>query len=339
MIKGEESKVTSALYGNCHGIHEYRKINRIGEGTYGFVYRAIHKTTEKIVALKRIILHHENQEGFPLTSVREIKTLKRCNHPNIISLVDIVVGPKRDAVFLLFEYCEHDLSLIMKNIQNPFSESEIKCLILQLFLAVDYIHQNWIVHRDIKLSNLLYNSSGQLKLADFGLARTLTFPSNDDLTPLVVTLWYRSPELLFACQNYGFSVDIWSVGCVFAELLLNSGPLFNGMSEIDQLYAIFKVLGAPTARIWPSVINTPVVKNGSISLEKEKLRYPYNNLAEYFPRLSEEGLELLNRIFAYDPQLRITARAASCHEYFVTSPYPKTEEFMPTFASFHDQQR
>ena len=229
--------------GNCRPVSDFKKVSRIGEGTYGYVYKAINRETNEVVALKRIILHNERQDGFPLTSLREVKTLNACrNHPNIVRLHEVVVGSQRDAVFLLFEYCEHDLSTVLKAFKNPFKESEVKCLVLQLLSAVEHIHNNWIVHRDIKLSNLLYNSKGQLKLADFGLARTLSYPPPAALTPTVVTLWYRAPEVLLGSSSYSFPIDVWSVGCILGELLLNQA-LLPGNSEIDQLKWIFHLLG------------------------------------------------------------------------------------------------
>eukprot|EP01036_Dinobryon_divergens_P022347 gene22347-30593_t len=208
------SVASSSVFGLCTSVSNFRKLSRIGEGTYGYVYKAcviqsidsasnnISETSadesKGIVALKRIKMHNEHQDGFPLTCLREIKTLRRCSgHENIVALLDIVVGRNRDAVFLLFEYCEHDLAALLKAWKKPFVESEIKCLSQQLLSAVEFCHRNWVVHRDIKLSNLLYNSRGQLKLADFGLARTLSHPVSDNLTWRVVTLWYRAPELLF----------------------------------------------------------------------------------------------------------------------------------------------
>lgn len=158
------------LLGICKSVSEFKKVCRIGEGTYGFVYKAVHRVTGNTVALKRIIMHNENQDGFPLTSLREIQTLQLCKqHINIVQLHEVVVGLNRDAIFLVFEYCEHDLSIILKSFKNPFKESEIKQLILQLLSALKYLHRHWIVHRDIKLSNLLYNSKGQLKLAGINM--------------------------------------------------------------------------------------------------------------------------------------------------------------------------
>ncbi len=219
--------LSDSIYGCCRPVDSFRKVNRIGEGTYGFVYRAIDKETTEVVALKRIIMHNEDYDGFPLTSLREIRLLKKCNHINIVNLKDVAVGTKRDAVFLIFEYCEHDLAVLVSKIKSPFKESEVKCLAMQLLSAVEYIHRNWIVHRDIKLSNLLYNSKGQLKLADFGLARTLSKPSPTQITQKVVTLWYRSPELLLGTVSYSFTIDVWSAGCILAELLLGR-PLLPG---------------------------------------------------------------------------------------------------------------
>lgn len=237
------STEASVINGSCRSVGEFKKVNRIGEGTYGYVYRAINKSTGEVVALKRIILHNERQDGFPLTSLREVKTLKACSrHPNIVELKEVVVGMNRDAVFLLFEYCEHDLATLLKVFKTPFKESEAKCLVLQLLSAVDHVHSNWIVHRDIKLSNLLYNSRGQLKLADFGLARTLSYPPPSSLTQTVVTLWYRAPEILLGSETYSFPIDVWSVGCILGELLLNQ-PLLPGKNEIDEIKWIFHLLG------------------------------------------------------------------------------------------------
>ena len=141
------------------------------------------------------------QDGFPITSLREISVLKKCRHANIVNLLDVVVGKKRDGIFLVFEYCEHDLSSLLTAFKNPFSESEIKCLIIQLLSALEYVHENYIIHRDIKLSNLLYNNQGVLKIADFGLARSYSDPPVL-MTRTVVTLWYRSPELLLGDTDY-----------------------------------------------------------------------------------------------------------------------------------------
>lgn len=192
-----------------------------------------------------------------------------------------------------------------------------------------------MVHRDIKLSNLLYTKHGQLKLADFGLARYLSQPPPMDLTPVVMTLWYRAPEVLLELGNYSFAVDCWSTGCILAELLLQR-PLFHGESELETIETIFRLLGAPTERIWPEVVNSKLVQNQGIDLVREQRRYPYNTLSDRFPSIHRSGLDLLDSLLAYRPSHRISARDASQHQYFQTSPYPVSEDFMPTFPSFHD---
>ena len=197
--------------GKCKQVGEYERCCRIGEGAYGTVYKATEKTTGKVVALKKIILHNEKQVGFPITSLREIRLLKRLSHTNCVKLEDIAVGKGRDAVYLIFEYCEHDLASLCEHMAKRWSDAEIKGLVVQLLSAVEYLHENWIVHRDLKLSNLLYNRRGELKLADFGLARLYSSPSKP-MTPKVVTLWYRAPELLLGAETYGPEIDMWAVG-------------------------------------------------------------------------------------------------------------------------------
>ncbi|RYG61419.1 hypothetical protein EON64_18580, partial [archaeon] len=150
--------------GACASVTDYQKLHRIGEGTYGFVYKAVSRATGRTVALKRIILHNEQQDGFPLTSVRELRILQACRHENIVSLLEVAVGAKRDAVFLAFEYCDHDLHSLIHHASNkgafPFSERQVKCLSLQLLSALEYLHGRFVVHRDVKLSNVLYTNRG-----------------------------------------------------------------------------------------------------------------------------------------------------------------------------------
>ena len=194
---------------NTLSVIRYEKLSKIGEGTYGTVYRARDKITNKIVALKRIRqLAEKSGSGFPLTSIREIKLLKQLTHPNIVELYNISVGRKVDSVFLVFEYCIHDFARLIDEKVYTFNETEIKRILYDLLSATDYLHKNFIFHRDLKLSNLLINERGQLKLADFGLGRLFSSPLHN-YTPRVVTLWYRSPELLLNENKYHSAVDIW----------------------------------------------------------------------------------------------------------------------------------
>lgn len=168
-----------------------------------------------------------------------MKLLQRLNHPNCVKLLDVVVGVKRSCVFLVFEYCEHDIANLIDTMKTPFSVSEIKRIMIQILSAVRHLHDMYIIHRDLKMSNLLYNRFGLTKVADFGLAREFGQPPNP-MTPKVVTLWYRAPEVLLGCDKYTTAIDLWACGCIFGELLLHE-PLFPGRSEMEQLRLIYKV--------------------------------------------------------------------------------------------------
>jgi serine/threonine protein kinase len=206
-------------------------------------------------------------------------------------------------------------------------------LLHQLLDAVRFLHQEkFIIHRDIKLSNLLYNNRGQLKLADFGLART--FYQDANLTQNVVTLWYRAPELLLGATTYTCSIDCWAIGCTLGELLLQR-PILPGDNEMDQLFRIFGLVGCPNTRIWPEVEDLPLIRQGKIDLRVEREKYPYNNIKVLLPALGEEGFLMLNQLLAYDPKKRLSCEECLQHDYFYSPPYPKEFELMPTFPTFH----
>ena len=173
----------------CRSVDEFERLNRIDEGTYGVVYRARDKKTGEIVALKKVKMEKE-KEGFPLTSLREINILLSLHHPSIVDVKEVVVGSSLDSIFMVMEYMEHDLKGLMETMKQPFSQSEVKCLMLQLLEGSKYLHDNWVLHRDLKTSNLLLNNRGDLKICDFGLARQYGSPLKP-YTHLVVTLWYR----------------------------------------------------------------------------------------------------------------------------------------------------
>lgn len=173
----------------CRSVDEFERLNKIDEGTYGVVYRAKDKKTGEIVALKKVKMEKE-KEGFPLTSLREINILLSFHHPSIVDVKEVVVGSSLDSIFMVMEYMEHDLKALMETMKQPFSQSEVKCLMLQLLEGVKYLHDNWVLHRDLKTSNLLLNNRGELKICDFGLARQYGSPLKP-YTHLVVTLWYR----------------------------------------------------------------------------------------------------------------------------------------------------
>ncbi|KAG2301030.1 hypothetical protein Bca52824_029681 [Brassica carinata] len=315
-------------------VNGFQKLNKINEGTYGIVYRARDEKTKEIVALKKIKMKedkYEEEYGFPLTSLREINILLSCNHPSIVNVKEVVVGGRNDSdVYMVMEHLEHDLKCLMERKKQPFSTSEVKCLMLQLLEGVHYLHTNWIIHRDLKPSNLLMNNSGELKICDFGMARQYGSPIKP-YTQMVITQWYRPPELLLGAKQYSTAVDMWSIGCIMAELL-SQKPLFPGKTELDQLQKIFAVLGTPDEAIWP----------GFSSLPNAKAKFPtqsYNLLRKKFPAisfvggqiLSERGFDLLNGLLTLDPEKRLTVEEALNHSWFHEVPLPKSQDFMPTF--------
>lgn len=310
------------------GLSNYEKLGRIGEGTYGVVYKAREKTTGDIVALKKIRMDRE-RDGMPLTSLREIRILQRITHPNVVRLIKVIQGDALNNVFLAFEYCEHDLARLIDNVKTTFTTSEVKSLMMQTLKAVEYLHERFIFHRDLKLSNLLLNQRGELKLCDFGLARAYDPVNKASYTPKVVTLWYRAPELLFGCETYTTAIDMWAVGCIFAEFLKHA-PLFPGSTEIEQVQMICALLGTPNEHIWPGWDSLPVAK--SFKLPEQ----PYNFLEVNFPKLSLTGVDLLNMLLTFDPEKRATAKEALEHAYFQEIPPPKPPSEMPTYPSTHN---
>ncbi|CAK7336660.1 unnamed protein product [Dovyalis caffra] len=318
----------------CRSVFEYERLNEINEGTYGKVYKAKDKKTGEFVALKKVKMDvgrdkYLEEYGFPLTSLREINILMSFDHPSIVKVKEVVMGDL-DSVFMVMEYMEHDLKGLMQAIKQPFSTSEVKCLMLQLLQGVKYLHDNWVLHRDLKTSNLLLNNQGELKVCDFGMSRQYGSPWKP-YTSLVVTLWYRAPELLLGAKQYSTAVDMWSVGCIMAEMLTKE-PLFTGKREIDQLDKIFRTLGTPNEMIWPGLSKLPGAKANFV-------KQPYNQLRKKFPFtpftgspvLSDSGFDLLNKLLTYDPEKRITADDALNHPWFQEVPLPKSKEFMPTF--------
>jgi cell division cycle 2-like protein len=237
----------------------YQRLNAINEGAYGVVFRARNVLTKEIVALKQIKML-KCMEGFPITTLREVSLLLQLKHDNILNVHEVVVSPKGQ-VFMVSEFVDNDLrALLEKNYR--FSQSEVKCLVQQLLSAMACAHTHWILHRDLKTANLLYSNRGLMKVADFGLARLFGEPC-DKLTPTVVTLHYRAPELLLSGDSkplkYGPEIDMWSVGCIMAELLLGR-VLMRATSELEQINCIFRTLGTPTEVSWPGWQLLPLAK-------------------------------------------------------------------------------
>ena len=237
------------LFYGCRSVENYQRLNFIDQGTYGVVFKARCRDTGTIVALKQVKMGNLiGKMGFPVTALREACILLKLRHPNIVFVKEMVVGSSTDKIFMVMEHCGADLRACIQKSKQSFSIAEIKQLMHQLLSGVTYMHESWVIHRDLKTSNLLY-TNGKLSICDFGMARKF----GDPLLPFtreVVTLWYRPPELLLGAATYSTPLDIWSVGCIFGELVAGK-PLFPGEGELDQISRIFSTLGAPNEQIWP----------------------------------------------------------------------------------------
>ncbi|KAJ2493873.1 Cyclin-dependent kinase catalytic subunit [Coemansia sp. RSA 2050] len=286
----------------------YLKLDKVGEGTYGVVYKARDLQTGKIVAMKKIRLEGDD-EGVPSTAIREISLLKELQHDNIVRLLDIVYSAAK--LYLVFEFLDLDLKKYMDSIGPAgLTSAQIKSYMYQLIKGLAFCHSHRTLHRDLKPQNLLIDQSGMLKIADFGLGRAFGVPLRI-YTHEVVTLWYRSPEILMGSRHYSIGMDMWSVGCIFAEMVQRK-PLFPGDSEIDEIFKIFRILGTPTVEVWPDVASLPDYKP---SFPKWQAK----SLTSLLPSLEANGIDLLRRMLTYDPALRISAKQALAHPYFTES--------------------
>lgn len=283
----------------------YTKLSKLGEGTYGVVYKASDNRTGEIVALKKIKLEQE-QEGIPPTSIREISVLKELKHPNCVELKEVING--QGNLTLVFEYLDYDLKKYLEKKRGPLDPALIKSYSYQIIAGLCYCHCHRYLHRDLKPQNLLLNiHNGLIKLADFGLARAYTIPLRN-YTREVITLWYRPPEILLGCKYYSLPVDIWSIGAIIAEMFMKI-PLFQGDSEIDQLYKIFQVMGTPSDDEWPGVSDLPAYSSTFPKFKKK-------NLQDLMPDADPLAIDLIEKMLIYDPSRRITAKEALKHPYF-----------------------
>jgi len=287
-------------------IDKYQKLDKIGEGTYGVVYKCKDTQNGDIYALKKIRLQAE-EEGIPSTAIREISLLKELQHVNIVKLLDVIHTDKK--LTLVFEFLDQDLKKLIEGLSTDgLDKASVKSCLYQLLKGVSYIHKFKILHRDLKPQNLLISKDGVLKIADFGLARGYGIPVKN-YTHEVVTLWYRPPDVLLGSKNYLTTVDIWSIGCIFAEMI-NGKALFMGLSETDQLKKIFKIRGTPNETHWPEGQKLPEWNAENFE------QHPEDNLAKFVAKLDNEGLDLLISMLQLDPEKRISANDALNHPYF-----------------------
>lgn len=287
----------------------------IGSGTYGKVFKGKHAYTGRLVALKRIRMESE-KDGFPVTAVREIKLLQSLKHINIVNLQEVMV--ERNDCFMVFEYLSHDLTGLLNHPTFTLEPAHRKDLAKQLFEGLDYLHFRGVLHRDIKAANILVSNDGVLKLADFGLARFFLKRHQLDYTNRVVTVWYRSPELLLGETQYGPAVDIWSAACVLCEIYLRNAIFPGNGSEVDQLDKIYNILGTPTLENWPSMRSLPWHE-----LIQPDYRRPNRFASCFQDKFTSACLELLEWLFQYDPVKRPTAKEVLAHRYFEEEPQPR----------------
>ncbi|XP_018017987.1 cyclin-dependent-like kinase 5 [Hyalella azteca] len=290
-------------------MQRYEKLEKIGEGTYGTVFKAKDRDTQAIVALKRVRLD-DDDEGVPSSALREICLLKELHHKNIVRLIDVLHSDRK--LTLVFEHCDQDLKKYFDCLNGEIDPDVVKSFMFQLLRGLDFCHNKNILHRDLKPQNLLINKNGELKLADFGLARAFGIPVRC-YSAEVVTLWYRPPDVLFGAKLYNTSIDMWSAGCIFAELANAGRPLLPGGDVDDQLKRIFKLLGTPTEETWPGMSSLPDYR--------PLPHYPVTiSLSQLCPKLNAKGRDVLQRLLVCNPMQRMNAADAMNHPYFDDLP-------------------
>ncbi|XP_072869860.1 cyclin-dependent kinase 16 isoform X3 [Chlorocebus sabaeus] len=287
-------------------LETYIKLDKLGEGTYATVYKGKSKLTDNLVALKEIRLEHE--EGAPCTAIREVSLLKDLKHANIVTLHDIIHTEK--SLTLVFEYLDKDLKQYLDDCGNIINMHNVKLFLFQLLRGLAYCHRQKVLHRDLKPQNLLINERGELKLADFGLARAKSIPTKT-YSNEVVTLWYRPPDILLGSTDYSTQIDMWGVGCIFYEMATGR-PLFPGSTVEEQLHFIFRILGTPTEETWPGILSNEEFKTYNYP------KYRAEALLSHAPRLDSDGADLLTKLLQFEGRNRISAEDAMKHPFFLS---------------------
>ncbi|RLV94272.1 Negative regulator of the PHO system [Spathaspora sp. JA1] len=311
-------------------MNRFQQLEKLGEGTYATVYKGRNRATGALVALKEINL--DSEEGTPSTAIREISLMKELDHENIVTLYDVIHTENK--LTLVFEFMDKDLKKYMEvhGSQGALDLKVVKSFMFQLLKGIMFCHDNRVLHRDLKPQNLLINSKGELKLGDFGLARAFGIPFNT-FSNEVVTLWYRAPDVLLGSRAYTTSIDIWSAGCIFAEMCTGK-PLFPGTANEDQLIKIFRLMGTPNERTWPGISQYANYKNNWQIFVPQDLRL-------IVPTLDSLGLNLLQSLLQMRPEARITARQALQHPWFheITNPAPVIHQLGDPYQQQQQQQQ
>ncbi|KAJ4827045.1 hypothetical protein Tsubulata_030793 [Turnera subulata] len=306
----------------------FEKLEKIGQGTYSTVYKARDLESGKIVAMKKVRFVNMDPESVRFMA-REIQILRKLDHPNVMKLEGIVTSRMSGNLYLVFEYMEHDLAGLAARPGVKFTEPQIKCYMKQLLSGLEHCHRKGVLHRDIKGSNLLIGDNGVLKIGDFGLATFFQPNQNQAMTSRVVTLWYRAPELLLGATEYGAAIDMWSAGCILAELLAGK-PIMPGRTEVEQMHKIFKLCGSPSEEYW---------KNKKLPHATSfKPQQPYKRRTEeVFKNFPPAALALVDKLLAMEPEDRGSATAALGSEFFRTEPLACDPSSLPKYPPSKEQ--
>ncbi|XP_050212556.1 probable serine/threonine-protein kinase At1g54610 [Mercurialis annua] len=305
----------------------YDKIDKVGQGTYSNVYKARDRDTGKVVALKKVKFDTSEPESVKFMA-REIMMLQKLDHPNVVKLEGIATSRMQYSLYLVFEFMQSDLATIITRPEGSLTEPQVKLYMQQLLSGLHHCHERGILHRDIKGSNLLIDKNGMLKIADFGLANCYSSDHNKrPLTSRVVTLWYRAPELLLGSTDYGVGIDLWSVGCLLAEMFAGR-PIMPGRTEVEQLHRIFKLCGTPSENYWKKL-------RLSTTFRPPKSYKP--SLFEAFGEFPESSLGLLSTLLALDPAYRGSAASALQNDFFCTNPLACDLSGLPVFWREEDE--
>ncbi|WOL00494.1 hypothetical protein Cni_G09207 [Canna indica] len=304
----------------------YEKLEKVGQGTYSNVYKARDRDTGKIVALKKVRFETSEPESVKFMA-REIMILQKLDHPNVIKLEGLATSRMHYSLYLVFEFMQYDLSRIISRPDTRLTEAQVKYYMKQLLSGLKHCHERRILHRDIKGSNLLIDKNGVLKIADFGLANFYHPNKKVSLTSRVVTLWYRAPELLLGTTDYGVGIDLWSAGCLLAEMF-SGKPIMQGRNEVDQLHKIFSLCGPPSADYWRKL----KLPNSSNTWSQYR-----PSIAETYKELPPSALSLLTVLLALDPTNRGTASSALESNFFTTNPLAYDLSGLPVICKETDE--
>uniref|UniRef100_A0A0A9WHZ5 Cyclin-dependent kinase 20 n=1 Tax=Lygus hesperus TaxID=30085 RepID=A0A0A9WHZ5_LYGHE len=302
-------------------MENYSVLGRIGEGAHGSVLLGKRKSDEKEVALKKISVK-KIEDGIPTAIIREIKTMQVLHNPYVMRLLDHF--PKGTGFVLVFDYMPSGLWEMIHDVESSLTESLVKSYMKMLLKGLDHMHKNGIMHRDLKPANLLIGSDGILKIGDFGQARTIWKEKNGKrpYTQQVATRWYRAPELLYGARLYTEAIDLWAVGCIFAEMFLKR-PLFQGETDIDQLALVIKCLGTPSEENWPGHAQLPDFNKITFAPSKPQ---PWDVL---LPGVPSSAQNLTKELVKYDSGRRIRPHEALNHKYFFSPPKEIPERDLP----------